>query len=280
MQWNGKMKIQRFVFYVFLLLFPATNFAFHFPVEHFKVFEDKPSLDSKGILNSDLNATGELFFLNCCLENEDIVFATGTNLLDFCAFTRYPYPDLNLYAFDSVIDSYFNLVSKIVGGNFFPELKFLSDREGSEDTLFDEVSVPSWAFFEYSTEFKASILTYFQLPSIKNVLHDSIDNYVTVHALDAIDILYIGPGRLPYTILEGAEDLEDGQLKTVMFTYIRNDSGMQDFIEDVYDLLIERNYVVYRIIPNALIHIPSWRAGLTLLPFSVYFAVHKSLIES
>ena len=103
---------------------------------------------------------------------------------------------------------------------------------------------------------------------------DALDSFCAEHNVPEIGLLKIDTEGAELAILRGAQAmLAQQQIAVIQFEYggCFKDGGTT--LKELYELLTQYNYTIFRIVPKGLIHVPKWRNALENYTYSNYLAL-------
>jgi FkbM family methyltransferase len=138
------------------------------------------------------------------------------------------------------------------------------------------------SFYKYPDENVLSSL--YQRARVEKLLHilpekivvpvDTLNNYSKEHNLGFIHYLKIDVEGSEYDVFDGARDLlQLHQIAMIQFEYGSTYIDSKKTLKSIVQLLSEYNYVLFKILPNGLMHIPQWTSILEDYYQSNYLAI-------
>ena len=117
-------------------------------------------------------------------------------------------------------------------------------------------------------------VTYYEQPYTE---FKTLDYYAGFRS-DHIDFLKIDVEGMELEVLKGSTQmLTNRAIDVIQFEYGPKYPAAGATLQQVYDLLTQYDFELYRIIPTGLLHIPAWRDELECRRFCNYIAIRKGV---
>jgi FkbM family methyltransferase len=218
------------------------------------IFEPGPEPLKRGKNNIDFNTNGEALAIRTLIDPHDTVFDVGAFLGDWSRVVSTHQPTARVYAFEPAPDSYPKLEENIRNTQITPVKLALSDSAGVMTfRVYPQGEILN-SFYERKKLTEAGVT-----PELVEVATERLDAWCKGKGIDHIDYLKIDTEGAELLIMRGASEmLKDKSIALVQFEYggTYPDAGIT--LRQVYDLLTEYGYEIYRILPDGLLHIPAW----------------------
>ena len=246
----------------------------------FEILTQGSATEQLGYNNDDMKTNGEEALLKAYVKRGFQIFDVGANVGEWSSAALSSQPVLSIYAFEPIPAVYSvlskNLASKPVVTNNIA----VSDREGSA------------TFFVYDQSlYDTKMSGFYDRPLLRNFLQPPTKTSVPTTTLDAfcmqqnvgsIDFLKIDTEGHESFVLRGAQKLfQEQRVRAIQFEYGGCYQDSQTTLKDVYRLLSEHGFLLFRICPQGLIFVPRWVDSLENTTYSNYFAIlPRALPES
>lgn len=238
----------------------------------YKVYQDSLLCDRIGYNNCDIKTNGETDLISHFIKMGSTVFDVGAATGEWSLLVLSKHPQVSLYAFEPIPESFNQLFQKTKNYNLMCFNFAFSNVKGEKNIAWYNNSL-GWAelssFYRREEVEKNCQVT----PSMLKVITYDLDTFCQEHLIDTIDFLKIDTEGSELDIFKGAQRLLATQkIKYIQFEYGGTYLDAKTTLKEVFQLLQANNYLVFRIIPNALIQINNWRDALETYNYSNYFA--------
>ena len=240
---------------------------------------DAPDFEGIGFNNDDIMKNGEYLVLSKLVKAGDVIFDVGANKGKWSNLILEINPDVKIHAFEPVPETFYILGKNIKSRNATLHNAALS-HEDKEKTFYhwsnsSESGELSSLYRRHEVEQRMNI-------SIKpiSVQSRTLDSFCKENGVHHIDFLKIDTEGAELDVLKGAVKLlESKSITTLQFEYggTYRDSGIT--LKQIFELLRQRGYHVFRIIQDGLLHIPHWRDALENYQYANYIATITPLQE-
>lgn len=264
--------MKKLIFLATLLLLQANGYGF-------TIKKDNSLLDMVGYGNCDMQTNGEVLCMQQRIRCRGMVFDVGANKGQWSKYALGLKPRITLYSFEPIAPIFEKLkrTLKKYRNAFTFNLAF-SKQAGTKTLFFYDKNQD---VTELSGLYYRPILDELigEKPKQVSIQTDTLDFFCQHHDIHMIDFLKIDTEGSELDILLGAYGLLcQKQIKTIQFEYGGAYLDSQSTLKQVYDLLSELHYTVYRIIPEGLIEITEWRDELEIFQYSNYLATAKPIV--
>lgn len=236
------------------------------------IINDSVSLDSRGYNNCGIFNNGEYMVLKAFATNNFIVFDVGANEGEYSGLVLNHSPQAIVYAFEPINRCFNKLIQR------YPNLHSYNIAVADFD---GEVT-----FRHYVGKDEEACSSFFIRPTLHSIHEDitvpvlSLDTFCRDNNIDYIDFLKIDTEGCEYKVLQGAKSLlSDQAIAVLQFEYGGTYSDAGITLKEVFDYLSRLNYSVFRICPDCLIHITTWRDSLENYQYSNYCAISSIKIK-
>jgi FkbM family methyltransferase len=223
-----------------------------------------------------INTDGELHLLQQFLRPNDVVFDVGANVGEWSLYALGVEKSIQLYSFEPLPNIFSDMQAKL---SCYPNVKAfqlaLSDKRGSgKFCYYDE----TYEFSGLSGFYVREVLKLdHKPPKIIDIQQETIPNFCQQQHLDKIDFLKIDAEGAEWIIIKGAAPLiKRKKIRAIQFEYGGCYVDAKITLKEIYDFLSKNDYLVFRIMPNGLVHITQWNPILENFDMSNYVAIKKS----
>ena len=240
---------------------------------------DSPAFDSTGYNNDNIMTNGEFNVLTKIVKKGDVIFDVGANKGNWSKFVLEKNPDVKIFAFEPVPETFHILENNVKGQNAVLYNLAISN-EDKQKTFYH------WANSSESGEL-SSLYRRHEVERRMNIAvrpiavqSRTLDSFCKENSINHIDFLKIDTEGAELDVLNGAAKLLDSKsICTIQFEYggTYRDSGIT--LKQIFELMQRKGYQIFRIIENGLLHIPSWRDALENYQYANYIATEAKLKE-
>ena len=241
----------------------------------FKIFQKDSFQGELDYVDCSFKTNGELFLLQQVIKPGAIIFDVGANVGEWSLSALKIQPSIHLTAFEPVPALFKELEENL---HSYPDVGLkniaVSDETGG-CTFYYYSERPDLTGLSglYVREVLKGVL---KDPEILDLRQETLPCLCSELSVERIDFLKIDTEGAEWKVLKGAEALlKEHRIGAIQFEYGGCYLDAQTTLEQVFQLLTENDYLVFRIIPEGLIHIPQWEGSLENYLYSNYFAVIK-----
>ncbi|MCX5921940.1 MAG: FkbM family methyltransferase [Candidatus Dependentiae bacterium] len=239
------------------------------------IFHNAPELDTVGYDNCNMASNGELAIIKSILQNGSTVFDVGANKGEWSQHLLASKSNIQLHAFEPIPTIFHLLKKNIARDSVTTHNLAISDEDGEND------------FFYYDKNSDASeVSSFYHRPIVDSILNTkpitikvttkTLDSFCHAQNIQHIDFLKIDTEGSELNVLKGASSLlHNGSIKIMQFEYGGTYLDAAITLKEVYDLLTNNNYAVFRIIPQGLVEITQWSPTLENYRYSNYLALYQ-----
>lgn len=232
-----------------------------------QLFEDGSAYDAQNYDVCDMYRNGESLVIEKFIHPGDVVFDVGANVGDWSDYVRKQNRDVAIFAFEPIPHCFESFKKRHAGG---------SDTHVFNCAISNEIG--SLPFYYYAHNTGCSGFSERKLlgkvSHVFNVPTDTIDSFCTFHEIDRINFLKIDTEGAELKVLQGALGLlKAGRIDLIQFEYggTYPDAGIT--FKEVYDLLSDAHYHVFRMHPKGLIKVNGATPKRENGRYTNYFAV-------
>ncbi len=239
-----------------------------------KLRTDSKEVEKLGYGECNPLQNGEYLVIKNFIRSGNIVIDAGAHVGDWSASVlKQTNNDCTLYSFEPLPDI-FNKLKDQVGSNAICYKYALGDIEA--EMLMNYYYERGQ---DCSSLFDRKVLS--SIPVKKITVHVTyLDKFCATNKIEHIHFLKIDTEGAEWDVLQGANKLiTDGKIDIIQFEYGGTYPDANITLEQVYMYLISKNYAIFRITLDGLLHIPSWRDGLENYAYSNYLAVYQDTIN-
>lgn len=202
--------------------------------------------DFNGEHNCDTFTNGEYQFLQEHVSKTPgaIIFDVGANKGEWARLALQINPSAIIHCFEPVSSSY----SKLLQNNFSSNVicnNFGLDYEAKtvNINIFGDGSEVNSLYFRHDVTIK----------STEQIRLENLLDYCSYNSIDHIDYLKIDVEGNEYNVIKGAaEMLQNEQIKIIQFEYGEAYIGARHLLLDIFNLVRNFNYTLYKIMPNGV----------------------------
>jgi len=247
-----------------LIAFPATGTCL-------KIYQDR-NMNEVGYNNCNMHSNGEYLIIQELIKSGDVVFDVGASIGEWSQIVLSKNTVIKLFSFEPIPDIFEQLKQAIKS----PRATLLNIALSND--------IGSRQFVYYQKNNTTSQLSgFFQRPIVERNLQvqptflivntDTIDHFCTKHAIDKIDFLKIDTEGAELLVFQGAAQMLNAKkIKTIQFEYGGCCIESQSTLKEIYQLLTQNKYTIFRIVPDGLIQIETWHDELENYQYSNYLA--------
>lgn len=222
---------------------------------------------NSGYHDCNSNTNGELEVINFFIPHEGVIFDVGANVGDWSKLAHKFHPKISIFAFEPLPQVQEILIKNLThcDANIFPVA--ISNQAGFSDfTVYTNAN-------DCSSLYDREVLHHHPHINI-TVPTISIDAFCKEHIINKIDFLKIDTEGNEFKVLMGSQEmLKSGSIDRIQFEYGGCYLDSHTKLEDVYKMLINFGFKIYRITKNSLIYINKWDARLENYTYSNYLAI-------
>lgn len=223
-----------------------------------------------GYDNCLMKENGEHLILKTLVHTGDIVFDVGANVGEWSSHVLALKKHVTLHAFEPIptlCQKLYNIINKNRVHNLA-----LSNTCGTE-ILYCYINHRLSSLYERKS-------AHLQPKQIIQISTDTLSNVCRNCGIDTINYLKIDTEGAELFVLQGAQELIDNHMiELIQFEYggAYKDAGTT--LQQVYDLLTQAGYSIYRIVPQGLEYLDAWNNSLECFKYSNYLAVCPNFME-
>lgn len=223
--------------------------------------------------NVNMKTNGEYRWLAQNLQSQQspMVFDVGANIGKWSQATLEINPNAIIHVFEPSPTSY-----PLIANNHFPEHVYINNLG-----LGDKAG--ELTFYEYGDSHSHnSLYPRHDKPymSKTTIQVDTLAHYCQTHQIDHINYLKIDTEGHDYYVLKGAISLlEQEKIDVIQFEYGNNYLDARLFLKDMFDLIQDMNYSIYRILPKSLHFIPKYHEVHERFTYTNYTIVNNRIAE-
>jgi len=231
----------------------------------------------KGKLN------GEFLVLKSFIKAHDVVFDVGASIGCYTKELLSLNVPLSIYDFEPVPEIYATLVVNIKNGKNYKssdnkDIKFFNIALSDKNSVCDFYYVPQ-AKERSSLYLRKSFINKLKSEKI-SIETMSLNDFCYRQSVDHINFLKIDTEGAEYAILRGAQDmLEKHAIDYIQFEYGGTYLDAKTTLKEICQYLTFLRYVIFKIVPDGLIHINVWRDTLEDYKYSNFFVVSRELFN-
>lgn len=258
--------MKKYIYLGILFLILEIHTINKFDTSVIKIYLDSNKFDKLGYNNSDFYKNGESLIIKHFIKAGDTIFDAGAHVGEWSnLILKHTKNHCNLYAFEPV-PGFFKKLTKLVKSRASCFNLGLGRAESSAVMNY-------YAQAEVcSSLYERKVLANLQNKKI-NISITYLDKFCEDHRINHIDFLKIDTEGAEWDILQGADNLLTGKhIDIIQFEYGGTYLDAKITLLQVYTYLTSKNYTVFRITPNGLIHISAWRNELENFQYANYLA--------
>ena len=218
--------------------------------------------------NSDMRTNGELHWLREILPECDTVFDVGANIGDWTALALSIYPFLQVHCFEPCSAAFNQLQSrKLAREGIFINHFGLSDSAGEATIYVFENGVGTNSLY-WRSGLNA------EQKSREIVSLDTLDAYCERSDIRHIDLLKLDVEGHEFSVLKGATRmLKEGRIYRIQFEYGGTYIDARILLKDMFELLNNYHFHLYKIYPKELRFIERYHQRLESFQYSNWVAI-------
>ncbi len=231
-----------------------------------------PQTELYGYSYNEIEIDGEGLLLQKFLQPGFTIFDVGANIGEWSRYALNIEPNLHIAAFEPVPIIYNQLVKNMSPYSNRLYNLAISDHQGIENFFSaEDINWGASSFFPRAVfESKEKII---------QVKVDTLDCFCIANKINKIDFLKIDVEGSEMAVLKGANTLlNDGKISAIQFEYGGTFPEAGILLQDVMKFLTNKNYIIFRIFPQGLIHISHWEQNLENNRYSNYVAIMQHII--
>jgi FkbM family methyltransferase len=240
---------------------------------------ENPQTQNLGYDLPNIHGDGEDTVLEAYLKPGHVVFDVGANIGDWTTAAFAIQESIIIKAFEPIpqVCQLYTQNVKSQNAQIFPLA--LSEKKGSQ-TLY--VYGPSYDLSGRSSLHHQPTLEHNgEQPTDKiTVTKTTLDRFCREHKIRSIDYLKIDVEGHELSVIRGARGLlKAKKIKAVQFEYGYTFHGSEITLKQVYQYLSNRGFLIFRLVPEGLIFIPSWSDSLENWKFCNYVGFLPSALK-
>lgn len=246
------------------------------------IVNDAPAYDNIGYDNIEFKENGEFNILSKIVQQKQelVIFDVGANKGHWSKLVLEMNPHATIHAFEPVPETFFLMQQNIKVTNAHLHNLAISGNDGAK------------TFYHWDDSAQTGELSsFYRRPDVEKNMNASVKP-ITVHsyALDTfcrdqsireIDFLKIDTEGAELDVMRGAASLlSSKRIRILQFEYGGTylDSGIT--LKQVYELLQQYSYSVFRVIPEGLLYVPLWRNVFENYRYANYIAVAPDMMNT
>lgn len=224
----------------------------------------------------DFNINGEKAVMQHFLKPENVVFDVGANRGEWSQLALEKAPTIRLFSFEPLPVVFENLKMRFLSfDNVYPFNFAFSDEQGKA-TFYYYTQFSELSGFHDRPVLREVLGEQFSTPEAISVSLETLDYFCSSYSISGIDFLKIDTEGAEWKVLNGAKNLlMNHRIHFIQFEYGGCYIDSKTTLKQVIRFLTENHYVIFKIIPEGLIHISRWDASLENYEYSNYFAAYK-----
>ncbi|MEG4862378.1 MULTISPECIES: FkbM family methyltransferase [unclassified Microcoleus] len=259
------------------------------PNDYFEKVDQPYLVDTKTYLEKDtaveqevnvtiFNETGEFNVIKRFINSGETVFDIGANVGGWTEEVLNVVPDVEVHIFEAVPKIYQELIKNITSKNLFrkliPNNCAVSKTDGVTKICYYPDS-PQWSTM-YRRGFHVESTCGLQPPQSVDVLATSIDGYCNRLGIKRVNFLKIDVEGAELDVLSGAKELlKSGRIDYIQFEYGGTYLDAGTTLKQIFDLLSQYRYSIFKILPEQLEYLPSFSPNYEDFQFSNFLAVNE-----
>lgn len=235
---------------------------------HIKVYTDSVETETAGYGDWFPKTDGEYLIIKAFVKEGDIVFDAGAHVGEWSALAlEHTKNQCKLHSFEPV-PNFFEKLKKEVNGNAHCYQMALGEAEF--DTTMNYYYQESEGC---SSLFDRKVLSAIPVKKI-SIPVVNLDKFCKVHKIKHINFLKIDVEGAEWAVLQGADHLiASKKIDFLQFEYGGTFPDANITLSQIYCYLTDRDYSIFRITSDGLIHIPKWRNELENYHLCNYLAI-------
>ena len=240
-----------------------------------KIVNDSIMFENIGYDNSDSAHNGEYALLPYLIKPGDVIFDVGANQGEWSTQVLTVQPNVLLYAFEPLSDASSVLKNRLSlsGSNVFTLA--ISDTKG-EKTFYYYNQSPQLARMS-SLYHRMGIDNNLNIRPIEILVKtETLDTFCENNSIARINLLKIDTEGAELSVLKGsAKLLTENRITILQFEYGGTYVDAGATLKNIFQVLTEYGYILFRILPDRIALISQWRDSLENYRYSNYLAVAK-----
>ena len=241
----------------------------------FEILRHCEATHSLGYGDCALGQNGEWSLLQKILKPESLIFDVGANVGEWSQTALRIQPTIRLISFEPVPSIFEQLKHN---------LRECANAQVRNFALSDERG--PCTFYYYSERPDLTGLSGLYLrevlkgvildPEVLNLRQETLTHFCAEESIEKIDFLKIDTEGAEWKVLQGAEALlKEKRITAIQFEYGGTYNDAKITLEQIVRLLTSDGYLVFRIVPDGLVHIAKWESSLENYQYCNYFALLK-----
>ena len=230
------------------------------------------NIGHRGAVNND-----EIKIIERFIASGQVVFDIGANIGSWTKEVLNRCPNAQVHLFEPAPSTYQtlleNLAESIKSGRVITNNLAISGLEEIRDFFYYENST-GWSTFHRRSELEKQYNL--GLPKRFEVVTTTLDKYAQSKAIDHINFLKIDTEGGEWEALQGAINLlQKGQIDYIQFEYGGTFLDANTTLKQVFEYLADFRYLLFKILPNGLEHIPHFLPEYENYEYSNFLAVNE-----
>lgn len=252
---------------------PSAPFPLDSRLAHLPVYSEAAQLAGRGYDQCDLQVNGEANLLHHLLQDGDMIFDVGANRGLWSALVLSRVHPAQIHAFEPIPQSFCVLQEKLAAQPVCLNQSAVTDQTGKRiiHHYYNDPASAEMSGFHRRLEVEQRLNLQVAALEVDTV---SLDDYCRQRQITWIDFVKIDVEGVEFDVLTGARNLlSNHQIGFLQFEYggTYRDAGFR--LYQVCQYLSEWDYVLFRILPDGLMHLPEWTASYENYRYSNYLAV-------
>lgn len=232
------------------------------------VYTESPETQKMGYGNWNPYEDGEFLMIKSFIRQGDIVIDAGAHVGDWSRLVlKHTENNCHLHSFEPV-PYFFGKLTESLGDKVHAYNMALGNRQmrSSMNYYYQESE-------GCSSLFDRKVLSSIPVKKI-DISVTYLDKFCADHAISHIDFLKIDTEGSEWDVLQGAHELiSQRKISFIQFEYGGTYPDANITLEQVYTYLVAKDYTIFRITSDGLVHIPQWQETLENYHLSNYLAV-------
>ncbi len=239
----------------------------------YTIYENSAEYVNVGFDNCDMHTNGEEDIISHFIKNRETVFDIGANVGSWSQKVLTKVNSPLIFAFEPIPETFKILQNNLNHPNVHIFNFAFADIKGFKSIAYYDASL---ILAELSSFYPRPIVEEMHQtkPTFLKVPTHSIDSFCKEKKINRIHFLKIDTEGSELDILKGSiQALAHKTINCIQFEYGGTYQDAKTTLQEVYQLLTQNGYIVFRIIPEGLIKISQWSNDLENYRYSNYLAL-------